>query len=78
MFAYGELDIFLAMLEIRYMLTLFAFDMLPTATRVDCAAVVTSLALPAGQSISSALAPYRAKGYIERRVSGAYRRRADV
>ena len=27
MFAYGELDIFLAMLEIRYMLTLFAFDM---------------------------------------------------
>ena len=27
MFADGELDIFLAMLEIRYMLTLFAFDM---------------------------------------------------
>ena len=32
MFAYGELDIFLAMLEIRYMLISFAFDMLPTAT----------------------------------------------
>ena len=27
MFADGELDIFLTMLEIRYMLTLFAFDM---------------------------------------------------
>ncbi len=26
MFAYGELDIFLAMLEIRYMLISFAFD----------------------------------------------------
>ena len=27
MFADGELDIFLATLEIRYILTLFAFDM---------------------------------------------------
>ena len=36
--------------------------------------VVTYLALPVGQRISSALAPYRAEGYIERRVSGAYRR----
>jgi len=35
------------------------FDMLPTATSVDCAAVVTYLALPVGQRISSALAPYR-------------------
>ena len=35
------------------------FDMLPTATSVDCAAVVTYLALPVGQRISSASAPYR-------------------
>ena len=35
------------------------FDMLPLATSVDCAAVVTYLALPVGQRISSALAPYR-------------------
>ena len=33
--------------------------MLPVATSVDCAAVVTYLALPDGQRISSALAPYR-------------------
>ena len=33
--------------------------MLPVATSVDCAAVVTYLALPVGQRISSALAPYR-------------------
>ena len=52
-------SIFARIASNRYMLTLFAFDMLPTATRVDCAAVVTYLALPVGQRISSALAPYR-------------------
>ena len=52
MFAYGELDIFLAMLEIRYMLTLFAFDM-------------DMCQLLAPQGISSCEATYRAAGYIE-------------
>ena len=52
-------SIFARIASNRYMLTLFAFDMLPTATSVDCAAVVTYLALPVGQRISSALAPYR-------------------
>ena len=49
------------------------FDMLPVATSIDSA-----FFLHAPQGISSALAPYRAEGYIERRVSGAYRRRICV
>jgi len=68
MFADGELDIFLVTLEIRYMLISFAFDMLPAATRFSLAP----------QGISSCEATYRAVGYIERRVSGAYRRRVVV
>jgi hypothetical protein len=52
MFANGELDIFLALLEIRYMLISFAFDM--------------DMCHPlAPQGISSCEATYRAEGYIE-------------
>ena len=70
MVALRQFDIFLALLEIRYV-----------AVGNECRlrrTFVTFLALPDGQRISSALAPYRAEGYIERRISGAYRRRADV
>ena len=52
MFADGELDIFLATLEIRYMLISFAFDM-------------DMCHLLAPQGISSCEATYRAEGYIE-------------
>ena len=52
MFADGELDIFLAVLEIRYMLISFAFDM-------------DMCHLLAPQGISSCEATYRAAGYIE-------------
>ena len=59
MFAYCELDIFLATLKIRYMLALLAFDMLPSAT--------SDRHVPplAPQGISSCEATYRAEGYIE-------------
>ena len=66
-----QLDIFLAKLEIRYMRASLAFDMLPEATRVDCAATEISLALPDGQRISSAKCHIEREAYIKRRVSGA-------
>ena len=71
-------SIFARVASNRYMLTLFTFDMLPVATRVDCA-----FFLIAPQGISSASVLYRVlhislsvryAKHIERRVSGAYRR----
>ena len=73
-----QLDIFLAKLEIRYMRASPAFDMLPEATRVDCAATEISLALPDGQRISSTKCHIEREAYIKRRVSGAYRLYSNI
>ena len=54
------------------------FDMLPSATRVDCAALCYLSRVARWATHIERFSAISSRRHIERRVSGAYRRRVDV